>query len=75
MKIKEIIWLKEFADKIEWKHGVTEDEVDEVLDKQPPVRKMARGSGRERISIAQSSKRMLVDICRSFSFTRDENER
>ena len=31
MKIKGIIWLKEFADKIEWKHGVTEDEVDEVL--------------------------------------------
>src|ERR1041384_1179750 len=44
MKIKEIIWLKEFADKMEWKHGVTADEVDEVLDKQPPVRKMARGS-------------------------------
>ena len=44
MVIKEIIWLKQFAEKIERKHRVSEEEVDEVLAKQPPVRFMSRGA-------------------------------
>ncbi len=44
MIIRELIWLRQFADKIERKHRVSQDEVDEVLAKQPPVRRMARGA-------------------------------
>ena len=44
MIIKEIIWLRAFAEKIERKHRVSEEEVDEVLAKQPPVRRMGRGA-------------------------------
>jgi uncharacterized DUF497 family protein len=44
MIIKEIIWLRQFAEKIERKHNVSEEEVDEVLAKQPPVRRMGRGA-------------------------------
>lgn len=44
MIIKEIIWLRQFAEKIERKHRVSEEEVDEVLAKQPPVRRMEKGA-------------------------------
>ena len=44
MIIKEIIWLRQFAEKIERKHRVSEEEVDEVLAKQPPVRRIGRGA-------------------------------
>ena len=44
MIIKKIIWLKQFADKIERKHQVSQDEVNEILAKQPPVRMMGRGA-------------------------------
>ena len=44
MIIKEIIWLRGFAEKIQRKHRVSEAEVDEVLAKEPPVRRMERGA-------------------------------
>lgn len=44
MIIREVIWLRQFAEKIERRHRVSEEEVDEVLAKQPPVRKMQKGS-------------------------------
>jgi hypothetical protein len=44
MIIKEIIWLRQFAEKIERKHSVSQDEVDEILAKQPYVRRMRRGA-------------------------------
>ena len=34
MIIREVIWLRQFADKIERKHHVSQDEVDETLAKQ-----------------------------------------
>ena len=43
MIIKRIIWLKQFVDKIAFKHGVSDYEVTEVLNEQPPVRRMKRG--------------------------------
>ena len=44
MIIREVIWLRQFADKIERKHHVSQAEVDEALAKQPPVRRMRRGA-------------------------------
>jgi uncharacterized DUF497 family protein len=44
MIIKKIIWLRQFAEKIERKHHVSQDEVDKALAKQPPVRRMRRGA-------------------------------
>jgi uncharacterized DUF497 family protein len=44
MIIREVIWLRQFAEKIERKHHVSQDEVNETLAKQPPVRRMRRGA-------------------------------
>jgi uncharacterized DUF497 family protein len=42
--VREIIWLEKFVDKIEAKHGVTIDEVEEVLDGKEKVWRVARGN-------------------------------
>jgi hypothetical protein len=42
--IGEIIWLEKFVDKIETKHGVTINEVEEVLDGKKKVRRIAKGN-------------------------------
>ncbi len=42
--IKEIIWLEKFVDKIETKHGITIDEVEEVLNGKKKVRRVAKGN-------------------------------
>ena len=43
MRITYVIWRREFVDKIRRKHDVTEDEVEEVFAKHPPVRRIERG--------------------------------
>lgn len=44
MIVKELIWLRQFVEKIEHKHDVSQDEVEEVFAKQPPVRRIKRGT-------------------------------
>jgi uncharacterized DUF497 family protein len=41
--IKEIIWLEQFVEKLETKHSVIIDEVEEVLAGKKKVRRVARG--------------------------------
>jgi len=43
MRIVDIIWLPHIVDKLAWKHGVTPEEVDEVLFGQPLFRKVQKG--------------------------------
>lgn len=43
MRVNRIIWLHQFVDKIEWKHGVTTDEVEDILYGQMKVRRIAAG--------------------------------
>ncbi len=43
MRIDGIIWLPEFVDKLEWKHQVSQNEVEEVLYNQPRFRKIQKG--------------------------------
>jgi uncharacterized DUF497 family protein len=43
MKITNVIWLTQFVSKIERKHGVSVDEVEEVFASQPPSRLIERG--------------------------------
>lgn len=43
MRIIDIIWRPEVIDKLAWKHGVTAEEVDQVLFGQPTYRKVQRG--------------------------------
>lgn len=43
MVITEIIWLTRFVEKIERKHGVGTDEVEQTLTLDPRTRRMARG--------------------------------
>ena len=74
MIIKEIIWLRAFAEKIERKHRVSEEEVDEVLAKQPPVRRMGRGARKGEDlyrAVGQTNSGRYLSI---FSFTRDKDE-
>lgn len=43
MRILDIIWLPEVVDKLDWKHGVSPEEVDEVFFDAPSFRKVQRG--------------------------------
>ena len=38
MKIAGIIWLRNVVDKLAWKHAITTDEVEEVLNRAPRYR-------------------------------------
>ena len=43
MRIADIIWRPEIIDKLAWKHGVTAEEVDQVLFGWPVFRKLQKG--------------------------------
>ena len=44
MQITDIIWLPSVVDKLDWKHGVMPDEVEELLVATPHIRRIERGS-------------------------------
>ncbi len=46
MKIKSIIWLSEIVEKIEIKHGVTVEEVEEIFRASPIFRRGPKGKRR-----------------------------
>ncbi len=43
MQLNEVIWKDYFFDKIEVKHGILTDEVEEVLFSKPHVRRAQKG--------------------------------
>ncbi len=43
MKIVGFIWLEEIVEKLEVKHQVSPDEVEQVLGNQPSIKRMNRG--------------------------------
>jgi uncharacterized DUF497 family protein len=43
VRIADIIWLPNIIDKLDWKHGVQPEEVDEVLFGNPLFRKVQKG--------------------------------
>lgn len=43
MRIVDVIWRPEVIDKLAWKHGVTAEEVDQVLFGRPSFRKVQKG--------------------------------
>lgn len=43
MAISEVLWLDDVVAKIEQKHGVTVEEVEDVVQKKPVVRRLERG--------------------------------
>ena len=43
MEITRIIWLRDIIDKLEWKHQVMPDEVEEVFANKPRYRRITRG--------------------------------
>jgi len=43
MRIGDIIWLPHIVDKLNWKHGVRPEEVEEILFGNPVVRKVQKG--------------------------------
>jgi uncharacterized DUF497 family protein len=42
--VREIIWLEKFVEKLEVKHRVTTDEVEEILNGKKKVRRVAKGN-------------------------------
>ena len=46
LKIKEIIWLAQFVEKIESKHGVTTEEVERAFGNRPLIHRFERGDVR-----------------------------
>ena len=43
MNLDEVIWLEQFVEKIEWKHGVKTVEVEEVLCSRPYTLRAEKG--------------------------------
>ena len=43
MRIDDVIWLDQFVEKLEVKHGVYPDEVETVLSGQPAIRRVQKG--------------------------------
>jgi len=43
MKITDIIWLNHYVEKLQHKHGVTTDEVEQVFDNKPRIQFIERG--------------------------------
>ena len=43
IEITNLIWLDEFIEKIEITHGVTPEEIEEVLERKPKIKKMNKG--------------------------------
>jgi hypothetical protein len=43
MRVSGVIWLRDVVDKISWKHHVTTDEVEEVLNRSPIYRFIEMG--------------------------------
>jgi uncharacterized protein len=43
MQISDIIWFRQFVEKLDKKHGVSQWEVEEILYDRTPVRRIARG--------------------------------
>lgn len=43
MQIKDIIWLPDIIDKLDWKHHIVPEEVEQVFDGQPMYRRIERG--------------------------------
>jgi hypothetical protein len=46
MKIREIIWIGQFVEKIEHKHGVNVEEVEQVFAGHPRIQRFERGNVR-----------------------------
>jgi uncharacterized DUF497 family protein len=43
MRITGIVWLRNVVDKLEWKHSVTPDEVEEIFNRSPRYRLIESG--------------------------------
>jgi uncharacterized protein len=43
MQLSEVIWKEQFVEKLAFKHGVTTDEVEQVLFSYPHIRKAQKG--------------------------------
>lgn len=43
MRIDDFIWLDEFVDKLEDKHGVYQEEVEDIFFNQPAIRRIQKG--------------------------------
>ena len=46
MRIKQVVWLRQFAEKIERKHHVSQDEVEQVFLNRPTFQFAELGDGR-----------------------------
>ena len=45
MRIADFIWLEEIVEKLEVKHGVIPEEVDEAFSNKPKITRMEKGRG------------------------------
>ena len=43
MKIRKFVWLEQYVEKLEVKHGVSPEEVEELFTKRPKIRKVQKG--------------------------------
>jgi hypothetical protein len=72
MKIDGIIWLRDIADKLEFKHNVTMEEVEETLNNRPKFRFFEKVKERVKMSIWHWVELIQEDIYLSSLFTRGQ---
>jgi hypothetical protein len=54
MKINDVVWLAQFVEKIEKKHGVSPDQVEEVFDNGPRFQRIEEGYCRRREPVSRN---------------------
>jgi hypothetical protein len=68
LKIADFIWLEEIVEKLEVKHGVVPEEVEEIFANRPRITRMERGAFKEKTFTGHWARRTQdVTLRRSLS--------
>ena len=74
MKIDGIIWLRDIADKLEFKHNVTMEEVEETLNNRPKFRFVEKDERKNKdvyITLNQTNSKRLLSILFIYKKTKE----
>jgi len=74
MKIEGVIWLRGVVDKLEFKHHVETDEVEEVLSSKPKFRFVEKGRWQDKdvyLALGQTSEGRYLAVLFIYKLTRE----
>lgn len=62
MKITGFIWLRNIVDKLDWKHNVRPEEVEDLFPNHPQYRRLEKGKLKVKTFMRRMGDRMKGDI-------------